>query len=118
MSDLEDPGPASDLPEDKVFALLHRMGERFEKLGLELKGAVTSIDATSDEELAEYGEVREHRLITMFRVLPTAFSNRVINPEREQTDDTIRVMERDAVTAEADRIRNEIMENYKRSQAS
>lgn len=115
MNDTEQPDRPSDLPDEKVVDLLSRLSAHFEKLGLEMTHAVTTEDPTPDEML-EFGEEREHRLVTIFRVLPAAFSNRVLDPETEKVDDEIRVMEADAIEAEAERIRREARESWERQQ--
>lgn len=113
MNDTDE--PESELPDEKIVDLLARLSKRFEKIGLEMTHAVTSEDPTPDDAL-DFGEEREHRLVTIFKVTPLAFSDRVLDPEQEKVDDEIRVMEHDAVDEAAERIRREARESWERQQ--
>lgn len=99
----------SNLPPDKVHALLERMEDAYRKEGLYLSGVMVQEDMTPDDNL-EPGEPREHRIITQFDIGDLAFSERMADPKTAEVNDQLRGIER----AELERQVEEIREQYRK----
>lgn len=96
----------SDLPPEKVHALLERLQDAYRKRGLYLSGVMVQEDMTPDDA----DEPREHRMIVQFDIGDLAFSEKMDDPETAEMNDTFRGIER----AELDRQIEEIRDFYRK----
>lgn len=96
----------SDLPPEKVHALLERVEDAYRKKGLYLSGVMVQEDMTPDDA----DEPREHRMIVQFDLGDLAFSEKMDDPENAEINDQLRGIEH----AELDRQIEEIREQYRK----